>query len=45
MGHIKLFAKNENELDTLTQKIRTYSQDTRLEFGIEKFVKFTKKSG
>ena len=33
---IKLFAKNEKELETLTQVKRIYSQDIGMEFGIEK---------
>ena len=32
---IKLFAKNEKELETL-HAVRIYSQDRRMEFGIEK---------
>ena len=30
------FAKNENELETLIQAVRIYSQDIGMEFGIEK---------
>ena len=30
------FAKNENELETLTQTIRICNQDIGMEFGIEK---------
>ena len=33
---IKLFEKNKKELETLIQTIRIYSQDTGMEFGIEK---------
>ena len=33
---IKIFAKNENELETLIQTIGIFSQDIRMEFGIEK---------
>ena len=36
MNDIKLFAKNEKELETLIQAVRTYRQDTGIEFGIEK---------
>ena len=36
MDDIKLFAKNEKELETLILRIRIYSQDTGMEFGIEK---------
>ena len=33
---ITLFAKNENELETLIQAVRIYSQDIGMEFSIEK---------
>ena len=36
MDDIKLFVKNEKELETLIQAVRIYSQDIRIEFGIEK---------
>ena len=36
MNDIKLFAKNEKELDTLIHAVRIYSQDIGMEFGIEK---------
>ena len=36
MDDIKLFAKNKKELETLIHAIRIYSQDIRMEFGIEK---------
>ena len=36
MDDIKLFAKNENELETLIHAVRIYSQDIGMEFGIEK---------
>ena len=36
MDDIKLFPKNENELETLIQTIKIYSQDIGMEFGIEK---------
>ena len=36
MDDIKLFAKNEKELGALIHTIRIYSQDIRMEFGIEK---------
>ena len=36
MDDIKIFAKNEKELETLVQTIRIYSQDIGMEFGIEK---------
>ena len=36
MDDIKLFAKNEKELEALIQTVRIYSQDIGIEFGIEK---------
>ena len=36
MDDIKLFAKNEKELETLIHAVRIYSQDIKIEFGIEK---------
>ena len=35
MDDIKLFAKNEKELETLICNIRIYSQDKGMEFGVE----------
>ena len=35
MDDIKLFAKNEKELETLIHAVRIYSQDIGIEFGIE----------
>ena len=35
MDDIKLFTKNEKELETLTHAMRIYSQDIGMEFGIE----------
>ena len=40
-----LFAKNEKELETLIQAVRIYSQDTRMEFAIEKCAMQIMKSG
>ena len=34
MDDIKLFAKNEKELETLIHAVRIYSQDIGMEFGI-----------
>ena len=39
MEDIKLFVKNEKELETLIQTVRIYYQDVRMEFGIEKCVR------
>ena len=36
MDDIKLFAKNEKELETLIHAPRIYSQDIGIELGIEK---------
>ena len=36
MDEIKLFAKKEKELQTPTLIVRIYSDDTGIEFGIEK---------
>ena len=41
---IKLFAKNEKELETLIQTVRIYSQDIGMEFGIEKCTMLVMKS-
>ena len=45
MDDIKLFAKNEKELETLIHAVRIYSQDIGMEFGIEKFAMLVMKSG
>ena len=45
MDDIKLFAKNEKELETLIYTIRIYSQDIWMEFGIEKCALLVMKSG
>ena len=42
---IKLFAKNEKELETLIHAVRIYSQDIEMEFGIEKCAMLVMKSG
>ena len=44
MDEIKLFAKNEKELETLIQTVRIYSQNIGMEFGIEKCVMLVMKS-
>ena len=36
MDDIKLFAKNEKELETLIETVIVYSQDIWMEFGMEK---------
>ena len=45
MDDIKLFAKNEKELETIIHAVRIYSQDIGMEFGIEKCAMFVMKSG
>ena len=45
IGDIKLFAKNEKELETQRHKKRIISQDIRMESGIEKSVMLEMKSG
>ena len=45
MDYIKLFAKKEKELETLIHKVRIYSQDIGMKFGIEKCAMFVMKSG
>ena len=42
---IKLFAKNEKELETLIHAVKIYSQDIRMEFDIEKRIMLIMKSG
>ena len=45
MDDIKLFAKNERELESLIHAVRIYSQDIGMEFGIEKCAMLVMKSG
>ena len=45
MDDIKLFAKNEKELENLIHAVRIYSQDIGMEFGIEKCAMLVMKSG
>ena len=45
MDGIKLFAKNENELETLIQAVRTYIDYIGIELGIEKCAILIMKSG
>ena len=45
MDDIKLFAKNEKELETLIHAVRIYSQDIGMEFGVEKCAMLVMKSG
>ena len=45
MDYIKLFAKNENELETLIHAVWIYSQEIGMESGIEKCAMLVMKSG
>ena len=45
MDDIKLFAKNEKELETLIHAVRIYSLDIGIGFGIEKYAMLIMKSG
>ena len=45
MDDIKLFAKNEKELETLIHAVRIYNQDMGTEFSIEKCAMLVMKSG
>ena len=45
MDDIKLFAKNEKELETLIHAVRIYTQDIGMEFGTEKCAMLVMKSG
>ena len=45
MDAIKLFAKNEKELETLIHTVRIYSQDIGMEFGIKKSAMLVMNSG
>ena len=45
MDEIKLFAKNEKELETQIHAVRIYSQDTGMDFGIENCAMLVMKSG
>ena len=45
MDDIKLFAKNEKELEILMHTVRIYSRDIGMEFGIEKCTMLAMKSG
>ena len=45
MDDIKLYAKNEKELETLIHAFRIYSQDIQMEFGIGRSAMLVMKSG
>ena len=37
MDDLKLYSRNEKELDSVVQTIRVFSEDIGMEFGIEKY--------
>ena len=45
MDDIKLFAKNEKELETLMRAVRIFTQNIGMEFGIENYAMLIMKSG
>lgn len=45
MDDLKLFAKDENGLDSLVQTVRVFSEDIGMQFGIEKCAVLTLKRG
>ena len=45
MNDIKLFSKNEKEMETLIQAVRVYRDNIGMEFGIEKYYVLIMKSG
>ena len=45
MKAIKIFAKNEKEVETLIQTVKIYNQDIGIQFGIEKYTMLVKKKG
>ena len=45
MNDIKLFVKNEKELETLIQTVRIYNHDIRMESGIKKCIMQIRKWG
>ena len=45
MDDLKLYGKNEHEIDSLFQSVRIYSEDIAREFGIQKCACVILKSG
>ena len=45
MDDLKLFAKNEKEIDSLVQTVRIFSDDIGMKFGLEKCAAMTMKRG
>ena len=45
MDDLKLYASNEKSLEPLIQTVRVFSNDTGMEFGVEKCAVLTMKKG
>ena len=45
MDDLKLFAKNEKDIDSLVQTVRIFSDDIGMKFGLEKCAAMTLKRG
>ena len=45
MDDLKLFAKNEKEIDSLVQTVRIFSDDIGIKFGLEKCAAMTMNRG
>ena len=45
MDDLKLYSRNEKELNSLVQTIRVFSEDIGMEFGIEKYAMLVKEKG
>ncbi len=45
MDDLQLYGKKEKELDSLVQTVRVFSQDIRMEFGIDKCAMIVLKRG
>ena len=45
MDDLKLYSKDRNQLDSLVNTVRVYSEDIRMEFGIEKCAVFEMREG
>ena len=45
MNDLKLYTKNENELDSLVQTVKIFSEDIGMQFGIQKCAMIEMKRG
>jgi hypothetical protein len=45
MDNLKLIAKSEEELQKQIKTVKSFSDEIHMEFGLEKFAKFTFKKG